>query len=151
MQSKATTIQQYLNELPEDRKPQIEKVREVILNHLPEGYEEVMNWGMICYEVPLAICPDTYNKKPLMYAALASQKNHMAVYLSGVYASEELKKQFMEDYLASGKKPDMGKSCIRFRKIENLPLEVIGNAIASFQLSEFVEMYQKERNTKGQC
>ena len=151
MQSKATTIQQYLNELPEDRKKQIEKVRKTTLNHLPKGYEEVLNWGMICYEVPLIICPDTYNKKPLLYAALASQKNHMAVYLSGVYANEALKNKFMEDYLASGKKPDMGKSCVRFRKIENLPLDVIGKAVAQFEIPEFVEMYQKARNSRGQC
>jgi len=148
MQSKANTVQEYLNQLPEDRKNQIEQVRKVVLDHLPKGYEEVMNWGMICYEVPLSICPDTYNKKPLMYAALASQKNHMAVYLSGIYANEELKDQFTKDYLASGKKPDMGKSCVRFRKIENLPLDVIGKAIAQFELPEFVEMYQNARNNK---
>lgn len=151
MQSNANTVKEYLNELPEDRKNQIEQVREVILAHLPKGYKEVMNWGMICYEVPLSICPDTYNKKPLMYAALASQKNHMAVYLSGIYANEELKNKFMKDYLASGKKPDMGKSCVRFRKIENLPLDVIGKAIAQFELPEFVEMYQNSRNSRGQC
>lgn len=151
MQSNANTVKEYLNDLPEDRKNQIEQVREVILAHLPKGYKEVMNWGMICYEVPLSICPDTYNKKPLMYAALASQKNHMAVYLSGIYANEELKNKFMKDYLASGKKPDMGKSCVRFRKIENLPLDVIGKAIAQFELPEFVEMYQKARNSRGQC
>ena len=148
MQSNATSIQQYLDELPEDRKKQIEKVREVILVHLPKGYKEVMNWGMICYEVPLSVHPDTYNKKPLLYAALASQKNHMAVYLSGVYASEELKNEFIKDYLASGKKPDMGKSCVRFRKIENLPLDVIGKAVAQFELPEFVEMYQNARNKR---
>tara|TARA_R110000868_G_scaffold396852_1_gene669223 strand:+ start:331 stop:780 length:450 start_codon:yes stop_codon:yes gene_type:complete len=148
MQSKANTVQEYLNNLPEDRKKQIELVREVILSHLPKGYEEVMNWGMICYEVPLSICPDTYNKKPLMYAALASQKNHMAVYLSGIYANEELKDQFTKDYLASGKKPDMGKSCVRFKKIENLPLDVVGKAVAKFELPEFVEMYQNARNNR---
>jgi hypothetical protein len=125
MQSKATTVEQYLNELPEERKIAISKVRDVILENLPNGYQEVINWGAITYEVPLSICPDTYNKKPLMYAALASQKNHMAVYLSGVYISEKLRLQFENDYKATGKKLDMGKSCVRFKKIESLPLELI--------------------------
>ena len=125
MQSKAKTVEQYLNELPEERKIAISKVRDVILENLPNGYQEVINWGAITYEVPLSICPDTYNKKPLMYAALASQKNHMAVYLSGVYISEKLRLQFENDYKATGKKLDMGKSCVRFKKIESLPLELI--------------------------
>ncbi len=89
MKSNATTIDEYLSTLPPERAEQIATVREVILQNLPEGYEESMNWGMICYQVPLTTYPDTYNKQPLMYAALASQKNHMAVYLSGIYTFEE--------------------------------------------------------------
>ena len=80
MQSKANTVKQYLNELPNDRKKAISIVRQTILENLPEGYDEVMNWGMITYEVPLETYPNTYNGKPLMYAALASQKNHMSIY-----------------------------------------------------------------------
>ena len=82
MQSKKTTVADYLTELPPERREAIEKVRETILQNLPEGYEEAMNWGMITYQVPLEVYPDTYNGKPLMYAALANQKNHMAVYLT---------------------------------------------------------------------
>lgn len=151
MQSKATSVKQYINELPEDRKETIIRVREVILANLPKGYQEVMNWGAITYEVPLSICPDTYNKKPLLYAALASQKNHMAVYLSGVYISEKLRSQFESDYKATGKKIDMGKSCVRFKKLENLPLELIGKAIANFEVEEFVKEYENGRNSKGRC
>ena len=85
MRSNASTVAQYLSELPTDRREAVEAVRQTILDNLPPGYEEVMNWGMITYQVPLETYPDTYNGKPLMYAALASQKNHMAVYLTGIY------------------------------------------------------------------
>ena len=151
MQSKATTIEQYLNELPADRRAQIEAVRNVVLENLPDGYEENMNWGMISYEVPLSICPDTYNKKPLMYAALASQKNNMSIYLSGVYANEELREEFMAKYKATGKKMDMGKSCVRFKTIDNLPLDVVGNAIAKFEVNDFIELYKEGRKKRGNC
>lgn len=151
MQSKATTVEQYLDELPEDRQPAISEVRNVILKNIPKGYEEVMNWGMITYEVPLSIFPNTYNKKPLVYAALASQKNHMAVYLSGVYINEKLRLQFENDYKATGKRLDMGKSCVRFKKLENLPLELIGKAIANFEVDEFIEVYNNGRNSREGC
>ena len=87
-------MEEYLDSLPPDRREAISAVRSVILDHLPDGYEEEMRWGMISYEVPLAIQPDTYNGKPLMYAALASQKRHMAVYLSGIYADETARDEF---------------------------------------------------------
>ncbi|MFY0654074.1 MAG: DUF1801 domain-containing protein [Cyclobacteriaceae bacterium] len=151
MQSKATSVDQYLKELPDDRRDQIAEVRQTILDNLPEGYEETMNWAMICYEVPLSVCPDTYNKKPLMYAALASQKNHMAVYLSGVYADDQSREDFESSYKATGKKLDMGKSCVRFTKLENLPLEVIGDAIAKISMNDFIELYKKGRNKRGGC
>lgn len=138
MQSKAKTVMEYLNELPEDRKVQIEKTRAVILKNLPDGYEEVMNWGMICYQVPLEVYPDTYNKKPLMYAALASQKNHMAVYLSGIYMYDDKPKSFEDEYRETGKRFDMGKSCVRFRKLDDLPLDLIGKTIAAIPLETFV-------------
>lgn len=144
MRSIAKKVSEYLSDLPDDRQEQIQKVRSVIIENLPKGYEEVMNWGMITYQVPLEKYPDTYNKQPLMYAALASQKNHMAVYLMGIYSSEELRKDFEEKYKASGKKMDLGKSCVRFRKIESLPLELIGEAIAAFDVESFIKMFQGE-------
>lgn len=148
MQSKATTVDQYLKELPDDRRDQIKQVREVILQYLPNDYEEVMNWGMITYQVPFSICPDTYNKQPLLYAALASQKNHMAVYLSGVYCNTNSRVEFEEAYKASGKKLDMGKSCVRFRNIDNLPLDVIGKSIATYTAKEFADIYKAGRKNR---
>ena len=139
MKSTAETIEQYIAELPEDRKDPIREVRETILNSLPEGYEEVMNWGMTTYQVPLSIYPDTYNGKPLMYAALASQKNHMAVYLTGIYMNEDRRKTFEKEYLATGKRYDAGKSCIRFRKLDDLPLDLISNSIASMSVNKFLQ------------
>ena len=139
MQSDAETVAEYLESLPEERREAIVQVREVILSHLPEGYEEVMNWGMISYQVPLETYPDTYNGKPLLYAALASQKHHMAVYLSGIYISEERKRRFEEAYRQTGKRFDTGKSCVRFRKLEDLPLGLIGEAIAEYSVERFTE------------
>jgi hypothetical protein len=124
----------------------LEAVREVILDSLPNGYEEVMNWGMITYQVPLSIYPDTYNKQPLMYAALSSQKNHMAVYLIGIYMDDEVRSDFQAKYLATGKRYDTGKSCVRFRKLEDLPLPLIEEAIASYSVDEFIQKWKQLRS-----
>jgi uncharacterized protein YdhG (YjbR/CyaY superfamily) len=139
MKSSARTIEKYLADLPPDRREAIGKTRQTILDNLPEGYEEVMNWGMITYQVPLEVYPDTYNKKPLMYAALANQKNHMAVYLTGIYMDENLYREFEEKYRETGKRYDVGKSCVRFRKLDDLPLELIGESIAAIGMDEFIE------------
>jgi uncharacterized protein YdhG (YjbR/CyaY superfamily) len=143
MQSQATTIEAYISSLPEDRVAQIVQVRKVILDNLPEGYEETMNWGMITYQVPTSVYPDTYNKQPLLYAALASQKNHMAVYLSGIYMFDDRAKSFHEAYRETGKRMDMGKSCVRFKKLDDLPLELIGKTIASLPMADFVASVKK--------
>ena len=143
MQSNAKTVKEYIAELPDERKKAISIVRKTILENLPDGYEEVMNWGMITYQVPLETYPDTYNKKPLMYAALASQKNHMAVYLSGIYVSEDSRKKFEKAYKDSGKRLDAGKSCVRFRKLDDLPIDLIGKCIASVQVEDFVYQVKK--------
>ena len=117
MRSTAATVEQYLSELPHDRREAIEPVRQVILDNLPAGYEEVMNWGMITYQVPLETYPDTYNGKPVMYAALASQKHHMSVYLTGIYIDSEAQQAFEEAYRATGKRWKVPRyGCIqRFR------------------------------------
>lgn len=143
MQSNAKTVKQYISELPEDRKKAITTVRKEILKNLPDGYEEAMNWGMISYQVPLITYPNTYNKKPLMYAALASQKNHMAVYLSGIYMSEKVRKKFEAAYKATGKRFDAGKSCVQFRKLDDLPVDLIGKSIASIQVDELIAQVKK--------
>ena len=139
MKSTATTISDYLSDMPPERRTAIEKVRKTILEYLPEGFEETLNWGMITYQVPLEVYPDTYNKKPLMYAALANQKNHMAVYLTGIYMDENLNQEFEEKYRETGKRYDVGKSCVRFRKLDDLPLELIGESIAAIGMNEFIE------------
>ena len=145
MRSDASSVDAYLAELAPDRRAAIARVREVILANLPDGYEEAMEWGMITYQVPLSTCPDTYNGKPLMYAALASQKRHMAVYLTGVYADGRTREEFAEQYRATGKRMDMGKSCVRFRSLDDLPLDLIGQAIAGFEVSEFIDLVQTAR------
>ena len=139
MRSDTNTVEEYLASLSEDRRAALEAVRGKILENLPDGYDEVMNWGMITYEVPLETCPDTYNGKPLMYAALGSQKDHMAVYLTGIYMDEGAREEFEARYRDTGKRMDMGKSCVRFRKLEDLPLSLIGEAIGQIPADEFVE------------
>lgn len=143
--SKAETVADYLAELPDDRRDAISEVRATILDNLPDGYVEAMSWGMICYEVPLDSYPDTYNNKPLMYAALASQKNHMAVYLTTVYGDSETEQDFRERYAATGKKLDMGKSCVRFKSLEQLPLDLIGEVIGGTEVDDFIGIVEAAR------
>jgi hypothetical protein len=143
MHSDAETVTEYLAGLPDDRRPAIEAVRKVVRKSLPKGYVETMRWGMITYEVPLATYPDTYNGQPLSYAAIASQKQHMSVYLMGIYGSEELRAQFEEEYRATGKRMDIGKSCVRFKKLDDLPLDVIGRAIAAVPLDTFLGFHDE--------
>lgn len=153
MQSKAKTVREYLNSLPEGRRTALEAVRNVILKNLPEGYEETMQYGMTGYVVPLSLYPVGYLGKkdvPLPYAGLASQKNHMAVYLTNIYADrdKDTERWFKEAYKASGKKMDIGKSCVRFRKLEDLPLDVIGKAVARTSVKAFIKMYENSRKNK---
>ena len=143
MRSEATTVEAYLAELPDDRREAIEAVRSVILENLPDGYVESMNWGMIAYEVPLETYPDTYNKQPLAFAALASQKNYMAVYLTGIYISDEARDEFEKAYRATGKRFDVGKSCVRFRKLEDLPLELIGETIEAIPVDRLIQRFEE--------
>ena len=145
VRSDAETVEEYLAELSDDRREAIEAVRAVVLANLPEGYDEATRWGMISYEVPLERCPDTYNGQPLQYAALASQKRHMAIYLMGVYADDEVRDRFLADYRATGKRLDMGKSCVRFRKLDDLPLELIGRVVAAYDVDSYVALYESSR------
>ena len=145
MQLKVNSVEQYLNELPDDRKESLSIVRKTIVSNLPDGYNEVINWGMITYEVPLERFPETYNDKPLMYAALASQKNHMSLYLMGCYMSPDIRKNFEDAYKKSGKNFDAGKSCIRFKKAQDLSLELIGKTIGSMSVEQFIENYLLSR------
>ncbi len=144
-QSGANTVADYIAELPEDRRATISTVRDVILQNLPEGYAETVQNGMIGYVIPLASYPVTYNKQPLLYAALAAQKNYTSLYLMGIYGDAEAERWFVEEYRATGKKLDMGKSCVRFKTLADLPLGLVGQAIASTSVAEFIERYEASR------
>ena len=145
MRSSASTVDEYLSELPDDRRQEVEAVRRTILENLPDGYEEVVNWGMITYQVPLETYPDTYNGEPFMYAALALQKNYVSVYLTGIYMDDDARQEFETAYKATGKRYDAGKSCVRFRKLEDFPLLLIGESIASLEVEEFVKRIKEVR------
>lgn len=146
MTSKATTVEEYLSELPEDRRAAVSAVRETVRKSLPAGYEEGMQYGMIGYFVPHSIYPKGYHcdpKQPLPFASIASQKNHMAVYMFCIYCDPAMTEEFVREYKATGKKLDMGKSCIRFKKLEDLPLDLIGKTLAKMPVDAFIAEYEK--------
>ncbi|MGH3043200.1 MAG: DUF1801 domain-containing protein [Gaiellaceae bacterium] len=145
MQSDADSVQAYLAELPEGRREVVEAVRAVILEHLPTGFEEGMQYGMIGYYVPLERYPVTYNGQPLGVAALASQKRHLSLYLMGIYGDDGESSWFRERWAETGKKLDMGKSCVRFRRLDDLALGVVGEAIARTSVDDFIAAYERSR------
>lgn len=146
MPNPGLTIEEYLASLPEDRRHALATVRAVIRQHLPEGYEEGMLYGMIGYYIPLSRYPKTYNGQPLGYVTLASQKNYMSLYLMGCYGNQEFDAWFREEYRKRGKKLNMGKSCVRFKKLEDLPLDLIGQVVESISVDQFVQIYEQSRS-----
>jgi Domain of unknown function (DU1801) len=142
MKGDAATVEDYLASLPDERRQAVSAVRDVVRANLPDGYEEGMVFGMIGWYVPLERLPDTYNGQPLGLAALASQKHYMSLYLNSVYGDPATESWFRERYAASGKKLDMGKSCVRFRRIDDLPLDVVGETIARATLDDFIARYE---------
>ena len=145
MQSQATTVEQYLAELPEDRRAAISAVRNVILKNLNKGYEEGMQYGMIGYYVPHSLYPAGYHcdpKQPLPFACLASQKNYMSLYMMPVYCDDATETTFRDEWIKAGKKLDMGKSCIRFKKVEDLALDLIGETIRRTSVKQWIEHYE---------
>ncbi len=145
MQSDADSVQAYLAELPDDRREIVEAVRSVIVESLPAGFEEGMQYGMIAYYVPLERYPVTYNGQPLGIAALASQKRHLSLYLMGIYGDDGESSWFRERWAETGKKLDMGKSCVRFRRLDDLALGVVGEAIARTSVDDFIDVYERSR------
>lgn len=146
MQSKATTADQYISELPEDRQEVMKKLRETVKSNLPIGFEETMQYGMISYVVPHSIYPDGYHCKPtdaLPFLSIASQKNHIAFYHSGVYADPELLDWFVNEYPnhATGKL-DMGKSCVRFKNPKNIPFDLLGELSSKITVEQWIEKYE---------
>ena len=142
MQSKAATVEEYLAGLPEDRRQALEAVRKVVLKNLDKDYEEGIQYGMIGYYVPHRVHPPGYHcdpKQPLPFAGLASQKNHMALYLMCVYGDSDHAEWFRQAWARTGKKLDMGKACVRFKKVDDLALEVIGEAIKRVPASKYIK------------
>ena len=151
MTSKANSVPEYLNELPDDRKPIVESIRKVILQNLPEGFEEGMLYGMIGYYVPKKLYPAGYHVgkewTPLPFINLASQKNYIALYHSGVYADSSLKQWLENEYPKHSEyKLDMGKSCIRFKKMHAIPIDLIGALCAKMSVQEWIEIYESRRS-----
>ena len=145
VQSKAKTVKEYLDELPADRREVVSKVRAVVRKHLPKGYQETMNWGGICYEIPLKRYPDTYNKQPLAYAGLGAQKNYYALHLLGVYFDPKRLTLLKAGFKKAGKKLNMGKSCVRFKRVDDLPLETIGKVVASMTPAQYIRIFEATR------
>ena len=142
MQSKATTVEQYLAGLTEYRRKALEAVRQVVLKNLDKDYEEGMQYGMIGYYVPHRVYPAGYHcdpKQPLPFAGLASQKNYMSLYLMCVYGDSDFSRWFQQAWAKTGKKLDMGKSCVRFKKLEDLALDVIAEAIKRVPAKKYIE------------
>ena len=141
--SDARTPDEYIAALPDDRREAVRAVRDVVRDNLPAGFEEGMQSGMIGWYVPLERLPDTYNGQPLGLAGLASQKNYMSLYLQQRVRRPEDRGVVQGRYAASGKRLNMGKSCVRFRRLEDLPLDVIGDTIARVDLESFIAWYEK--------
>lgn len=151
MQSKATSVEQYLEELPEDRKQIMTNLRTFILKNLPEGFAECMSYGMIGYVVPHSIYPAGYHcdpKQPMPYLSLASQKNNISLYIMSIYTSG-LGDKYAEEYKArKGKKADMGKGCIRFKKEEDIDFELIGELLRKYSVHEWITEFESKTQTK---
>lgn len=143
--SQATSPDDYLAELPPDRALALRRVRDVVRRHLPEGYEEGMQYGMISWYVPFSRLPKTSNGQPLAYVGLANQKSYMSLYLMNVYGDAETEAWFRGRFAASGHRLDMGKSCVRFRSADDLPLDVIGETIARTPVDRYVAKYRASR------
>lgn len=146
MTSAALTVQEYMEIIPEERKSFVDKFRNTIIQNLPEGYQETMNYGMIGYVVPHSIYPNGYHcntKDPLPFMGLASQKNSVNFYHMGIYANTELLNWFTSEYSKfSKKKLDMGKSCMRFKKVEDVPFELIGELVKKITVHDWIALYE---------
>jgi hypothetical protein len=142
VKSAATTVAQYLASLPEDRRAAIAKVADVVRTNLPQGFEEGMLYGTIGWYVPTAKLAKTYNGHPFAIACLGNQKNYMALYLMSVYGDSALNKWFAATYKATGKKLDMGKACIRFKSLDALPLDVIGEAARKVTVDQWIAVHE---------
>jgi hypothetical protein len=142
--SPRTTVGAYLASLPTERRAVLQVVRRAVQKAMPRGYKELMGYGMIMWSVPLSVLPDTYNGHPLCYVALAAQKNHYALYLMGPYGSKKLLAELQSGYKKAGIRLDMGKSCVRFKSLDGIALDVVAGVIAKVPMADYVTMYKSE-------
>lgn len=145
MQSAASTPQAYLASLPDERRGDVETVLQVVRASIRPGFEETMTFGMIGWVVPLGTYPDTYNGAPLSYAGLAMQKRHNALYLMCLYADPETERDFRARWTAGGRRLDMGRSCLRYRRASDLDLDLVAEAVGRFGVDDFVALYEQSR------
>jgi len=147
MQSSAKTVNDYMEELPEEKKAALSELRKVMLKNLPKGFKEEISYGMIGYVIPHSKYPNGYHcdpKMPLPFVSIASQKNFVAVYHMGIYADPKLLKWFTDEYPKhSGAKLDMGKSCIRFKKPDKIPFKLIGELVSKMSPDQWIKMYEQ--------
>lgn len=144
MKSHAVSVDAYLRDLPPEKREVISTVRTLMLASLPSGYEEAMNWGMIAYQIPESRTPAAY-RGPLMYAGLAAQKNYFVLHLMGVYGSPKHYKMLADAFRQAGMKMDIGKACLRFKSVNDLPLDAIGNLVGSISVEAFLDYCEKAR------
>lgn len=146
MQYNAATVQDYIDQIPEERKVPIRKLRKTILDHIPPGFEEGIQYKMIGYYVPHSVYPDGYHcdaKVPLPFMNVASQKNFIALYHAGIYANKKLSDWFIAEYPKHCKyKLDMGKSCIRFKKVEDIPYDLIAQLVTKMSVDDWIDIYE---------
>jgi len=145
----ALTVSQWLASVPAGRKDAINAVRDAVNEHLPTGYEETVDWGMLAWVVPLATLPNTHNGHPLTLAALGAHTKLMTLYLMTVYSDPKVRREFQIAYKKTGKKLDMGGCCVHFKKLDDLPLDVVGDTIARVAVDEYVERYETSRTKKN--
>ena len=153
MQYNANSVAEYIQQLPDDRQPIIERLRKLAQQNLPKGFEEQFHYGMITYVVPLSIYPDGYHCEedmPLPFLSIASQKNHVAIYHMGIYATNELLNWFVDEYnqLEGMNKLDMGKSCIRFKNMNKIPFELLGELFKKIEVEDWISIYEKAYKQK---
>lgn len=146
---KATTPQQYLDELPPERREIVSTVRDLVLANLPPGYEESVRWGMLSYEVPLSRYPDTYNGQPLGFAGIAAQKRHYAVYLMCAYTDPAKERALREAHAAAGRKFDFGKSCLRFQRLDDVVWPAVAELIAGVPVDDYIALHEAGRQRGG--
>ena len=139
------SVAAYLESLPADRRKVVSAARALVRKHLPKGYKEEMNWGAITWAIPLSKYPDTYNKQPLCYVALASQKQYVSLYLMMAYGNPKRYSWLKSQFKKAGLKMDMGKSCLRFKTLDDIPVDAVIELIESHTPSEWISVYEKGR------